>query len=44
MGAGGGGFMLLFAEPSKQEKVRNSLKKFIHVPFKFETNGSQIIS
>jgi D-glycero-alpha-D-manno-heptose-7-phosphate kinase len=44
MGAGGGGFMLLFAEPSEQEKVRNSLKKFIHVPFKFETNGSQIIS
>jgi D-glycero-alpha-D-manno-heptose-7-phosphate kinase len=44
LGAGGGGFMLLFVEPDKQEKVKKVLKEFIHVPFKFEKNGSQIIN
>jgi D-glycero-alpha-D-manno-heptose-7-phosphate kinase len=42
-GAGGGGFMLLFVPPEKQMKVREKLKKLIHVPFKFEGGGSQII-
>lgn len=42
-GAGGGGFMLLFVPPANQEKVREKLKQLIHVPFKFEFNGSQII-
>jgi len=42
-GAGGGGFILLFAPPHKQKKIRQTLKKLIHVPFKFEFSGSQII-
>jgi D-glycero-alpha-D-manno-heptose-7-phosphate kinase len=42
-GAGGGGFMLLFVPPHLQEKVRQKLHKLIHVPFKFEYSGSQII-
>ncbi len=42
-GAGGGGFMLLFASPSKQRKIKEKLHKLIHVPFKFESSGSQII-
>lgn len=42
-GAGGGGFMLLFAPPSRQEGIRERLNKLIHVPFEFEFNGSQII-
>ena len=42
-GAGGGGFMLVFAPPEKQEKVCQALKGMIHVPFRFENNGSQII-
>ncbi len=42
-GAGGGGFLLLFAAPHLQEKVRASLNRLIHVPFKFEFSGSQII-
>ena len=42
-GAGGGGFMLLFVPPARQDKVREALKKLIHVPFKFEFSGSQII-
>ncbi len=42
-GAGGGGFLLLFVPPSKQEAVREKLDKLIYVPFKFEFSGSQII-
>ena len=42
-GAGGGGFLLLFVQPSAQKKVREALYKRIHVPFQFESGGSQII-
>ena len=42
-GAGGGGFLLLFVEPAQQEEVRERLNRLIHVPFKFEFSGSQII-
>jgi D-glycero-alpha-D-manno-heptose-7-phosphate kinase len=42
-GAGGGGFMMLFVPPEKQEKVRKKLNKLIHVPFKFDFTGTQII-
>lgn len=43
MGAGGGGFMMLFVPPSKQAEVRAGLKNLICVPFEFEFSGSQII-
>jgi D-glycero-alpha-D-manno-heptose-7-phosphate kinase len=43
LGAGGGGFVLLFVPPAKQAKVRKQLNRLIHVPFKFEFSGSQII-
>ena len=43
LGAGGGGFVLLFVPPAKQAKVRRQLNRLIHVPFKFEFSGSQII-
>lgn len=43
IGAGGGGFLLLFVLPSHQGKVRQKLSKFLYVPFKFESLGSQII-
>lgn len=42
-GAGGGGFLLLFVEPSRQQQVREKLHQLIYVPFKFEFTGSQII-
>ncbi|WP_428939599.1 kinase [Fontivita pretiosa] len=42
-GAGGGGFLLLFVEPRRQDDVRAELTELIHVPFKFEFSGSQII-
>jgi D-glycero-alpha-D-manno-heptose-7-phosphate kinase len=43
LGAGGGGFMLLFVPPGKQNRVREALKKYICVPFHFEFSGSQVI-
>ncbi|MFQ3593453.1 MAG: kinase [Gemmataceae bacterium] len=42
-GAGGGGFLLLFVEPDRQAQVRDALGDRIHVPFHFESEGSQII-
>ena len=43
LGAGGGGFLLLFAKPERQKKIRTQLKKLLEIPFKFENLGSQII-
>lgn len=42
-GAGGGGFLLLFVPPERQARVRAALPSLLHVPFKFEFSGSQII-
>ncbi|UCF00118.1 MAG: kinase [Planctomycetota bacterium] len=42
-GAGGGGFLLLFVPPSKQSWIREELSDKIHVPFRFESVGSQIV-
>jgi len=50
IGAGGGGFMLIFCTPDKQITLRNSdtFKNMLFVPFRFETDrencGSRIIS
>jgi D-glycero-alpha-D-manno-heptose-7-phosphate kinase len=43
LGAGGGGFILFFVEPEKQDAVLGALKNLIHVPFHFESTGSQIV-
>jgi len=42
LGAGGGGFFLIFAKPEVQPKIKQALHKLIHVPFNFESTGSQI--
>jgi D-glycero-alpha-D-manno-heptose-7-phosphate kinase len=43
LGAGGGGFMLLFARPEHQPQVREVLKDLVHVPFNFDESGSRIV-
>lgn len=43
LGAGGGGFVLIFAPPERQKVIRQKLKKFLMIPIKFENLGSQII-
>jgi D-glycero-alpha-D-manno-heptose-7-phosphate kinase len=42
-GAGGGGFMLLFVPPARQDEVKAALSDLIHVPFDIEPFGSRII-
>lgn len=43
LGAGGGGFMLIFAEPGTQARIKEKLGRFLNVPFRFENTGSQVI-
>ena len=43
LGAGGGGFLLLFVRPELQSNVRERLKHLIHVPFEFENSGSRVV-
>ncbi|MBI1395548.1 MAG: kinase [Betaproteobacteria bacterium] len=43
LGAGGGGFLLLFARPEVQADVRKALSRLVHVPFRFESAGSRVV-
>lgn len=43
LGAGGGGFLLLFAKPEKQAAIRERLKHLVYVPFQFEHSGSRVV-
>ncbi len=43
LGAGGGGFLLLYVRPEEQDRVKEALRGVLHVPFRFETGGSRII-
>jgi D-glycero-alpha-D-manno-heptose-7-phosphate kinase len=42
LGAGGGGFFLIFAHPDCHTEIKKALSHLIHVPFRFEFNGSAI--
>jgi len=43
LGAGGGGFILLYVSPQKQQKVREVLGDLKELSFRFENQGSTII-
>ena len=43
LGAGGGGFLLLYVEPDYQKQVKEVLKDFLFVPFTFENIGTRIL-
>jgi D-glycero-alpha-D-manno-heptose-7-phosphate kinase len=42
-GAGGGGFLLLYCPPEKQEDVRVALRHLRELPFSLERYGSKVI-
>ena len=42
-GAGGGGFLLLYAPPERQAEIIRALPELRPVPFRFEPQGSKII-
>lgn len=43
LGAGGGGFVLIFARPEDHPKIKDRLKDLLCIPFNFEVEGSQIV-
>jgi D-glycero-alpha-D-manno-heptose-7-phosphate kinase len=43
LGAGGGGFMLLFAPPERHASIRAKLNTLVHVPFGFDDTGSRVV-
>ena len=43
LGAGGGGFILIFAKPELHGLIQDKLKKLIYVPFDFEDSGSRVV-
>jgi D-glycero-alpha-D-manno-heptose-7-phosphate kinase len=43
LGAGGGGFLLLFVKPELQAAVKERLKHLVHVPFGFDEGGSRVV-
>jgi D-glycero-alpha-D-manno-heptose-7-phosphate kinase len=42
LGAGGGGFILLFAEPEDQAAIRSALSELREVKFRFEPQGTRV--
>jgi hypothetical protein len=42
-GAGGGGFMLFFAPPDRQKRIRKALQALLEIPFEIDRLGSQVI-
>jgi D-glycero-alpha-D-manno-heptose-7-phosphate kinase len=43
LGAGGGGFLLLFVKPELQARVKERLQHLVHVPFAFDEGGSRVV-
>lgn len=43
LGAGGGGFFIFYVEPEMRKPVMEALKDLLHVPFEFETAGTQVV-
>jgi D-glycero-alpha-D-manno-heptose-7-phosphate kinase len=43
LGAGGGGFMLIFAEPHTHKAILNALSELLYIPFQFEDEGTTIL-
>lgn len=43
LGAGGGGFLLLYVQPERQQAVKEAMKDLLYVPFQFEDGGTRVI-
>lgn len=43
LGAGGGGFLVFYVRPEKQEAVKKEMENLLYIPFKFENGGTRVI-
>lgn len=43
LGAGGGGFLVFYVQPEKQDAVRVAMQDLMYIPFKFEEGGTRVI-
>ena len=43
LGAGGGGYLLLYVEKEKQNRVMDALSDLLYIPFEFEDIGTRVI-
>lgn len=43
LGAGGGGFLIFYVQPEKQERVKSAMSDLMYIPFEFENGGTRVI-
>ena len=43
LGAGGGGFLVFYVQPEKQQAVREAMSDLMYIPFRFEDGGTRVI-
>lgn len=43
LGAGGGGFLVFYVQPEKQNFIRWAMRDLMYIPFKFEDGGTRVI-
>lgn len=43
LGAGGGGFLVFYVQPERQDAVRWAMRDLLYIPFQFEDGGTRVI-
>ena len=43
LGAGGGGFLVFYVQPERQDAVRWAMRNLLYIPFQFENSGTRVI-
>ena len=43
LGAGGGGFLVFYVQPEKQDAMKEAMKDLMYIPFEFENSGTHVI-
>lgn len=43
LGAGGGGFLLFYAEPAAHNRIKEAMEDLLYIPFQFEDGGTSVI-
>ena len=43
LGAGGGGFLVFYVQPDRQDSVWWAMRDLLHIPFEFEDGGTRVI-